>query len=215
MLRNARRSRVGLAAAPIALAMLLTACSDAGANSGASAVTAEERSTATAAPRTTAPATDAAKGKQSKDATADGSIELAANNFVPSVEVLDVRSGEKLDLQSVVPSKRPVLLWAWAPHCPSCRREAPALERFAAENKDAIKVVGIGTQDDQEYAQEFLKTTGVNTPQMLWDDSFESWRVMGITAQPTWVLVRGDGSLITGWVGGFPEQQILSAIEGA
>jgi thiol-disulfide isomerase/thioredoxin len=211
---TARRS--ALVAASVAAALLLAACSS---GDGISAIeTPAERdaasNAASSAGKTTKP-TQTPKATQKSSKAQAKAPQLAANAFVPSVDVLDVRSGDRLDLQSVVPSDRPVLLWAWAPHCPSCRREAPALERFAAENQDAIKVVGIGTQDDQAYAEEFLSTTGVNTPQMLWDPSFESWRVMGITAQPTWVLVRGDGSLITGWVGGFPEQQILSAIQSA
>ena len=82
-------------------------------------------------------------------------------------------------------------MWAWAPHCPTCRAEAPGLEEFAAANSDKFTVVGIGTQDDEQYARDFIADTGVSTPRMLWDASFESWRAMGITAQPTWILVKG------------------------
>lgn len=139
--------------------------------------------------------------------------EVAPDSLVPSVDVTDVRSGATVDLASILPSDKPVLLWAWAPHCPSCRAEADDLEEFAAAHLDRLTVVGIGTQDDLEYAKSFLVDTGVTTPLMLWDESFESWRKIGITAQPTWILVRGDGSLIQGWIGGLPEEQILELLD--
>jgi len=139
--------------------------------------------------------------------------EVSPDSLVPSVNVVDVRSGETVDFASIVPSDTPVLLWAWAPHCPTCRAEAGGLEEFAAAHRDRLTVVGIGTQDDLEYAKEFLADTGVTTPRMLWDESFQSWREIGITAQPTWILVRGDGSFIQGWIGGLPEEQILELLD--
>jgi len=149
-------------------------------------------------------------------ASADGSsadIGAAATDvFVPSVEVIDVDSEETLDLQSLVPAEQPVLLWAWAPHCPSCRVEAPQVEQFAQTHGDDVTVVGIGTQDDLGFAKDFIADTGVETPQMLWDPSFDSWRAMGITAQPTWILVSKDGSLLGGWVGPLPEDDILALV---
>lgn len=149
-----------------------------------------------------------------KEAVATGQVpELSQSVFVPSVQVKDVRSGADVDLQSVVPHDKPVLLWAWAPHCPACRAEAAGLEAFAKENKKNLTVVGIGTQDDEAQAREFLADTGVTTPRMLWDPSFQSWQVMGITAQPTWILLNGDGSLIDGWVGRLPEDTVLERIQ--
>lgn len=139
--------------------------------------------------------------------------EVSPDSLVPSVNVVDVRSGETIDFSSIVPSDKPVLLWAWAPHCASCRAEAGDLEEFAASHQDRLTVVGIGTQDDLEYAKSFLVDTGVTTPLMLWDESFESWLKIGITAQPTWILVRGDGSFIQGWIGGLPEDQILELLD--
>jgi thiol-disulfide isomerase/thioredoxin len=142
----------------------------------------------------------------------DAGAELSPQSVIPDVDVLDVATGVTVSLPRSVASDKPVLLWAWAPHCPACRAEAGGLEQFAAANTDRLKVVGLGTQDDLEYARSFLADTGVRTPQMLWDASFESWRELGITAQPTWILVRGDGTFLGGWVGGLPEQQILDLV---
>ncbi len=44
---------------------------------------------------------------------------------------------------------------------------------------------------------------------MLWDESFESWIELGVTSQPTAVLFTPDGTVVTGWVGQFPEDEVL------
>ena len=44
---------------------------------------------------------------------------------------------------------------------------------------------------------------------MLWDESFESWIELGVSSQPTAILLTPDGTIITGWVGRFPEDTVL------
>jgi hypothetical protein len=43
----------------------------------------------------------------------------------------------------------------------------------------------------------------------LWDESYYSWQTIGVTSQPTVVMIEGDGTPITGWVGGIPEDEVL------
>lgn len=38
------------------------------------------------------------------------------DSVVPKVAVLDVGTGDTVDLGSLVPAQRPILLWFWAPH---------------------------------------------------------------------------------------------------
>lgn len=195
---------------------LLTACGGAAASASDSGTPSEPVSAATsAAPEEAAPSTSApqASAPASPDTSATELPPVSPDSLVPAVDVVDVRTGDTVNLASIVPSDKPVLLWAWAPHCPACRAEAGGLEEFAASNLDRLTVVGIGTQDDLDYARGFLADTGVKTPLMLWDESFVSWRTIGITAQPTWILVRGDGSFIDGWVGALPEERILELLD--
>ncbi|MGI9600549.1 MAG: hypothetical protein ACR2QE_01600 [Acidimicrobiales bacterium] len=35
---------------------------------------------------------------------------------IPAVDTIDVRTGETVNLQSLVPSEKPLLFWFWAPH---------------------------------------------------------------------------------------------------
>ncbi len=50
---------------------------------------------------------------------------------------------------------------------------------------------------------------GTQSFTMLWDESFLSWQVLGISSQPTAVLFAADGTPITGWIGPFPEDEVL------
>lgn len=134
-----------------------------------------------------------------------------SNSVLPSVQVKDVAGGD-LDLAGLVPSNQPILLWAWAPHCPICAAEAPAVEEFSKQNASTVTVVGIGTQDDLALAEDFVSTYGVITPQMLWDPGFESWKALEITGQPTWVLLSPGGEEIGRWQGGLPADEILSKV---
>jgi hypothetical protein len=70
-------------------------------------------------------------------------------------------------------------------------------------------VVGLGTQDDHELALDFVEQTGTVSFPMLWDETGASWLAFGIASQPAAVLLAPDGSPITGWVGPFPEDEVL------
>jgi peroxiredoxin len=86
--------------------------------------------------------------------------------------------------------------------------EAPDVEQFARAHADEVEVIGLGTQDSLGEARDFAERYGT-TFTMLWDESFESWFQLGVTSQPTAVLLTPDGTIITGWVGRFPEDQVL------
>ena len=69
-------------------------------------------------------------------------------------------------------------------------------------------MIGLGTQDSLQEAREFAEDRGT-TFTMLWDESFESWIELGVASQPTAILLTPEGTIITGWVGQFPEDQVL------
>ena len=69
-------------------------------------------------------------------------------------------------------------------------------------------MIGLGTQDSLGEAEAFAETYGT-TFTMLWDESFRSWIELGVTSQPTAILLTADGTIITGWIGRFPEDTVL------
>jgi len=72
--------------------------------------------------------------------------------------------------------------------------EGPAVAQLALENPD-LHVLGLGGQDDLEFANRFVTSLGLDqTPiTMVWDPSFVSWRELGIRSQPYWVLYDAAG----------------------
>ena len=73
---------------------------------------------------------------------------------------------------------------------------------------DKVKVIGLGTQDDLGRANDFADKYDL-TFDVLWDESYFSWQTIGVSSQPTVVMLEGDGTPITGWVGGIPEDEVL------
>jgi thioredoxin 1 len=55
----------------------------------------------------------------------------------------------------VIESDVPVLVDFWAPWCGPCRRVSPIVEEIANEKGDALKVVKLNIDDNQETAMAF------------------------------------------------------------
>ncbi len=156
-----------------------------------------------ASPTHTAPATPAASGP---------AVAQAAATILPAVQVKDVRTGTDVDLATLSPADEPTLVWAWAPHCPSCNAEAPKVQEFSKAHTSDVAVVGVGTQDSLGEAEEFVNRHKLTTPTMVWDSGFKSWQAMNINSMPTWILYSPDGTVLGRWSGQFPESQITAAI---
>ena len=73
----------------------------------------------------------------------------------------------------------------------------------------------MGAQDDFEYAVDFLESTGVETPDMLWDPSFVTWSTFGVRINSQMLLMSADLTTSTELFYGFGEadrQQVLDAL---
>ena len=70
-------------------------------------------------------------------------------------------------------------------------------------------MVGLGTQDSAEEAVEFVASTGTLSFPMFWDETFVTWQVFGVGAQPAAALLAPDGELLGGWLGQFPVDEVL------
>jgi len=133
----------------------------------------------------------------------------AASSPLPQVTVWDVGESDWVQFADYLPSEKPLLVWFWAPHCSACAAEAPDMVAFAEEHGDEIEIVGLGTQDDAGMAATFVERHDIPFT-MLWDESFETWQAFGISAQPATVLLSPDGQPLGGWLGGMPEDEVLS-----
>ena len=71
-------------------------------------------------------------------------------------------------------------------------------------------MIGLGTQDSADDAAEFVSQYGNHSFPMYWDETFQSWAEFGIQSQPAAALLAPDGSVLGGWLGAFPEDEVLS-----
>lgn len=77
--------------------------------------------------------------------------------------------------------------------------------------------MGVGAQDDFEYALDFLQDTGVETPDMVWDPSFTTWSTFGVRINSQMMLMSPDLTTGTDLFYGFgadEQAQVLEALPG-
>ncbi len=70
-------------------------------------------------------------------------------------------------------------------------------------------MIGVGTQDNLEEATQFVDDYGTESFMMLWDSTYVTWNSMGVTSSPTAILFDSTGGLLGGWVGSFPEDDVI------
>jgi thiol-disulfide isomerase/thioredoxin len=88
---------------------------------------------------------------------------------------------------------RPVVLWFWAPWCPTCRGQVPQVEDLARTYGDEVSVVGIGSLDSAEAIAGFARDVEGITH--LEDADGELWQRFGVTEQSSFVVLDADGEV--------------------
>lgn len=96
---------------------------------------------------------------------------------------------------------QPVLLWFWAPWCPTCRGQIEQVQDLAETYADRVQVVGVGSLDDAEAIKRFAgDATGVTH---LVDEQGTVWKHFGVVEQSSFVLLDAQGAKVvsTGYGG--------------
>jgi thioredoxin 1 len=91
----------------------------------------------------------------------------------------------------VIESETPVLVDFWAPWCGPCRMVAPVLEEIAQEKGDALKIVKLNTDENQQTAI--------------------AYQVLSI---PTLILFK-NGQVAKKVVGAYPKRKLEAELEPA
>lgn len=95
---------------------------------------------------------------------------------------------------AVTLSGKPVVFWFWAPWCPTCRAQAPAVQELAKTYGDRVAIVGVGGLDEKAAIEEFAEAVPGITH--LVDPDGAVWRHLGVTAQSTYVVLNPDGGRV-------------------
>lgn len=139
-------------------------------------------------------------GEQAADTPAAGSSSDPANLSFTS-KTLDGSSFDGAQLAG-----KPAVLWFWAPWCPTCRAQAPAVSSLAEKYGANVSILGVGglaeVSDIRDYAQE------VDGPIHLIDPDGAVWRHFGVTAQSTYVILDADGGVVAE---GYLDDSVLAA----
>ncbi|MFW7415384.1 redoxin domain-containing protein [Demequina sp. SO4-18] len=91
---------------------------------------------------------------------------------------------------------RDVILWFWAPWCPTCMVEGKEhVSEAIAELPEGVEMVGIaGRSDDVGAMEEFLEWTGTGDVTHVMDMDGAIWEAFGVLQQPAFVFVNDDGT---------------------
>jgi len=89
----------------------------------------------------------------------------------------------------VIESDTPVLVDFWAPWCGPCRMVAPVLEEIAQEKGDALKIVKLNTDENQQTAI--------------------AYEVLSI---PTLILFK-DGQIAKKVIGAYPKRKLEAELD--
>ena len=60
--------------------------------------------------------------------------------------------------------------------------------------------MGVGSQDDFEYSQDFLDTTGMTTTTMLWERTGTIWNINGVRVNSAMQLYSHDLTQASGLI---------------
>ena len=90
---------------------------------------------------------------------------------------------------------KPVVLWFWAPWCPTCAAEAPDVldihQRFAGK----VTVIGVAGLDERANMQPFVDRTKTGSITHLADAEGVVWRRFDVAQQSTYVLLDKAGNV--------------------
>lgn len=125
-------------------------------------------------------------------ATSGGSGTSAADAAAPlefTGTTLDGQTFEGAELAG-----KPAVLWFWAPWCPTCHGQIPAVTDLATRHEGDVAVVGVGGMDQEKAIRGFAERVPVVTH--LVDEEGEVWRHFGVTAQSTFHVLDADGTIV-------------------
>ena len=110
--------------------------------------------------------------------------------------------------------RRPALVVFWASWCEPCRREAPAVERFARSPAGRGRVVGVDWSDEAQSARRFIGKYRWSFPNLR-DGEGTAGYAYGLTGLPTTYVISAGGRIEATLRGPQNEQTLGHALTAA
>ncbi len=105
-----------------------------------------------------------------------------------------------------------VVLSFWASWCAPCRRELPALSRWAKEHADVV-ILAVNVDRAAKDAEAFIDTVAFDVP-VAFDPDASHLGKYGVTSMPTMFLFDGQGRLVFR-KSGYSEEKGFAELEAA
>ncbi|WP_297081426.1 redoxin family protein [uncultured Demequina sp.] len=127
-------------------------------------------------------------------ASADASSEASESAPGPFDFTAQTVAGGTLEGESL--KHRDVILWFWAPWCPTCLVEGKDYVADAiAQLPEGVELVGVaGRITSDEEVEEFMDFTGVGDATHVMDTDGSLWEGFGVALQPAFLFVNDDGT---------------------
>jgi cytochrome c biogenesis protein CcmG/thiol:disulfide interchange protein DsbE len=105
---------------------------------------------------------------------------------------------------------KPLVINFWRSDCPPCRAEMPLLQQRVGAPSGA-RLVLINWGESADVARSFLTRNGIQGNALL-DADLTTGRAYGITALPTTIFVRTDGTIDRRQVGQIDERVLAAEL---
>lgn len=120
--------------------------------------------------------------------------EVAEGIRAPKLDVIDVRSGQTIDVSQL--KGKVIFVNFWATWCPPCREEMPSIEALyrSLEKNGSFLMVTILYKDDPKTSLDYMGANGYTFP-LFTDRDGASAKHYGVTGVPETYLIDKKGAL--------------------
>jgi thiol-disulfide isomerase/thioredoxin len=108
---------------------------------------------------------------------------------------------------------KPAVFWFWAPWCPKCQAEGPAVAKIAEKYRNRVTVVGVaGLDPSTEKMNQFVERTGTSKLPQLNDTTGALYKHFRVTSQSSYLFIDPAGGTESA-TGPLDEDELSSLIE--
>ena len=125
---------------------------------------------------------------------------------VPDFEAAVLGEGKNRRWSSLLDPSRLNVLVFWSVDCPHCRESLPQINDWLKQHPGQVNLVSaarVGSEAERVKTEEFIKAKGFLFPTLA-DENFKIADALMVTATPTMMILRADGTVDTVLLSGDP-----------